>query len=128
MFVGAAHLLFAPFPWQFEGSLRLMLTLPEVVVWWWLLVAGVGPGVRHALRNRPDGTMPLLIYVVGLALTYSLMFGNVGLVYRQRAQLMPWLLTLALVGLEQRWRRWSRNAVPGPRPVVFAAGNGGLSR
>jgi len=30
------------------------------------------------------------------------MFGNVGLAYRQRAQLVPWLLIFAMVGLEQR--------------------------
>ena len=32
----------------------------------------------------------------------SMMFGNVGLIFRQRAQLLPWLLIIAVVGLEQR--------------------------
>jgi hypothetical protein len=31
-----------------------------------------------------------------------MMFGNIGLIYRQRAQLLPWLLILAAVGLERR--------------------------
>jgi hypothetical protein len=29
-------------------------------------------------------------------------FGNVGLAYRQRAQLLPWLIIIAMVGLERR--------------------------
>jgi hypothetical protein len=33
------------------------------------------------------------------------MFGNVGLIFRQRAQLLPWLLIIAVVGLEQRAMR-----------------------
>src|SRR5438128_664883 len=43
--VGAAHLLLAPFPWELGGaSLRMALTLPELLVWWWLFFSGVAPG------------------------------------------------------------------------------------
>ncbi len=34
---GGAHLLLAPFPWQLGGaSLRMILTLPELLFWWYL--------------------------------------------------------------------------------------------
>ncbi|MBI2835108.1 MAG: hypothetical protein HYX76_11855 [Acidobacteria bacterium] len=33
------------------------------------------------------------------------MFSNIGLVYRQRAQLMPWLLIFGAAGLELRRKR-----------------------
>ena len=33
------------------------------------------------------------------------LFANVGLIVRQRAQLLPWLLIFAMVGLEQRSQR-----------------------
>src|SRR5207253_11215698 len=50
---GAAHLLLAPFPWQLaRGSLRMQLTLPELLFWWWLFFAGVIPGLSYAIRNR----------------------------------------------------------------------------
>jgi hypothetical protein len=101
--VGAAHLLLAPFPWQLGGaSLRMLLTLPEVLVWWWLVFYGLLPGLWLAIRKRFSEIQPLLIFIAGLGLLYSMLFGNVGLIVRQRAQLLPWLLIFALVGLEQR--------------------------
>jgi hypothetical protein len=101
--VGAAHLFLAPFPWQLGGgSLRMVLTLPELLVWWWLFFVGVITGIWYAIRKKFSETLPLLIFLVGLGLLYSILFGNVGLVFRQRAQLLPFLLILGVAGLEQR--------------------------
>jgi 4-amino-4-deoxy-L-arabinose transferase-like glycosyltransferase len=101
--IGGAHLLLAPFPWQLGGgSLRMILTLPELLVWWWLFFIGVVPGFWHTVRHRFGDVMPVLIFLFGLGLLYSMMFGNVGLVFRQRAQLLPWLFIFAAVGLELR--------------------------
>lgn len=106
LIVGGLHLLLAPFPWQLAtGSLRMLLVTPEVVLWWWLLFTGVIPGLRHLLRTRFRDILPLLIAVVGLGSLYALMFSNIGLVYRQRAQLLPWLLIFAVVGQELTARR-----------------------
>jgi hypothetical protein len=41
------------------------------------------------------------------------MFGNVGLIFRQRAQLLPWLLIIAVVGLERRALRKTLKAGAG---------------
>jgi hypothetical protein len=101
--VGAAHLLLAPFPWQLgSGSLRMALTLPELVAWWYLVFRGLIPGVRYVVRHRFRDGLVLGIFILGFGLLYSLMFGNIGLVFRQRAQLLPWLLIVAAVGLERR--------------------------
>ncbi len=101
--VGGAHLLLAPFPWQLGGgSLRMLLTLPELLAWWALFFVGVVPGFWYTVRNRFGDVMPILIFLFGLGLLYSLMFGNVGLIFRQRAQLLPWLFIFAAVGLELR--------------------------
>jgi 4-amino-4-deoxy-L-arabinose transferase-like glycosyltransferase len=113
--VGAAHLLLAPFPWQMGGaSLRMALTAPELLVWWWLFFAAVAPGLWQAMKNRFSEVQPLLFFILGLGLLYSMMFGNIGLVFRQRAQLLPWLLIFAAVGLEQRRLRQlaARRAAP----------------
>ncbi len=100
--VGAVHLLLAPFPWQLGGaSLRMLLSLPELLYWWWLVAAGLIPGLRYCLRHRTQDVLVLLLFILGFGLLYSLMFGNVGLVFRQRAQLLPWLFIFAAVGLER---------------------------
>jgi hypothetical protein len=101
--VGGVHLLLAPFPWQLRGgSLRMVLTTPEMVVWWYFFFVGVLPGVKYAIRHRFGDVMPLLLFILLLGVIYSLTFGNVGTAYRQRAQLMPYLLTFAALGLERR--------------------------
>lgn len=101
--VGAAHLMLAPFPWQWGGaSARLLLTLPELFVWWYFFFFGVIRGLRVALREHFSQVQPLVFYLIGLVFLYSLTFGNVGLAYRQRAQLLPWLLIFAAVGFENR--------------------------
>ena len=101
--IGAAHLLLAPFPWQLGGaSLRMLATLPELVVWWWLVFVGLLPGLWYAVKNRFGELQPYLFFLAGLGVLYSMMFGNVGLIVRQRAQLLPMLLVFAMVGLEQR--------------------------
>jgi len=101
--VGAAHLLLAPFPWQLGGgSLRMLLTVPELLYWWWLVWFGLKPGIVMLARRRFGDVAPMLVLVIGLGLLYSMTFGNVGLVFRQRAQLMPWLFMFAAVGLQQR--------------------------
>jgi hypothetical protein len=98
--VGASHLLLAPFPWQLgAGSRRMLLVGPEMLVWWWLFFVFVLPGLWACLRYRLFDSLPLLLFVVGMGLLYSLTFGNIGLVYRQRAQLLPWLLIFAAVGM-----------------------------
>jgi len=101
--VGGAHLLLAPFPWQLGGgSTRMLLSAPELAVWWWLVFVGLLPGLWHVCRTRFSEVQPMLFFTGGLGVLYSMMFGNVGLIFRQRAQLLPWLLIIAVVGLEQR--------------------------
>lgn len=122
--VGAAHLLLAPFPWQLGGgSVRMLLTLPELLVWWWLFFLALIPGLRYAVRKCPSEIMPLLIFIGGLGFLYSVTFGNVGLAYRHRAQLLPWLLILASVGLEIRRLKQmekKQNSLPLNRGEVVA--------
>src|SRR5262245_30646566 len=46
--VGWANLLLAPFPWQLGvGSLRMLLTIPELAVWWWMVFVGMIRGLWH---------------------------------------------------------------------------------
>lgn len=121
LLVGGAHLLLAPFPWQLGGgSARMLLSAPELGIWWWLVFAGLLPGLWHVCRTRFSEVQPMLFFIAGLGLLYSMMFGNVGLIFRQRAQLLPWLLIIAVVGLEQRaiQKLLKRRAQVGGAPLM----------
>jgi hypothetical protein len=99
--LGALHLLLAPFPWQFAGSsTRFLLTFPEMIVWWILVARGLFKGLAHCLRRQPGDVLAMLLFMILLGSVYSLMFGNIGIIYRQRAQLLPYLLMIIMVGFE----------------------------
>lgn len=108
--IGLTYLLLAPFPWQL-ASLRQMITLPEMLVWWGslpLLVLGAWFTIKHRLRE----IAPIVIFTTLLTLTYSILQGNVGTAYRQRAQLLIFYFIFVAVGFvlvkekrEERARR-----------------------
>jgi hypothetical protein len=94
--LGLVYLFFAPFPWQ-VGSLRQMITLPEMIVWWAsfpMLVLGTWFSIKYKLRV----ITPILIFTTMLSLAYSIFQGNVGTAYRQRAQLLIFYFIFAGVG------------------------------
>jgi len=108
--LGLSYLLLAPFPWQM-ASARSIITLPEMVIWWSslpLLVLGAGFTIKYKLRE----VAPILIFTTLLTLTYSILQGNVGTAYRQRAQLLVFYFVFVAVGFvlmkekrEERARR-----------------------
>lgn len=94
--LGVSFLLLSPFPWQFT-SLRALLTLPEMLVWWSLTFAWLR-GVRYSLRSFRADLMPLVVFTVIVTLAYSTVHGNVGVAFRQRSQVMIFLFIFAAVG------------------------------
>lgn len=108
--LGLLYLLFAPFPWQL-ASLRQSITLPEMILWWAsfpLLILGLWFSIKYRLRQ----ISPILIFTVMLSLAYSIVQGNVGNAYRQRAQLQVFYFIFVAVGyvlmLEKREERKRR--------------------
>jgi len=94
--LGLSYLILAPFPWQLT-SVRQMITLPEMVVWWAslpLLVLGLWFTIKHRLRE----VAPILIFTTLLTLTYSILQGNIGTAYRQRAQLLVFYFIFVAIG------------------------------
>jgi hypothetical protein len=94
--LGLTYLLLAPFPWQL-ASLRQIITLPEMLVWWAslpLLVVGLIFTIKYRLRE----VAPILIFTTLLTLTYSILQGNVGTAYRQRAQLLIFYFVFVAIG------------------------------
>ena len=94
--VGLSYLILAPFPWQL-ASLRQAITVPEMVIWWAslpLLVVGLWFTLKYRLRE----VAPILIFTSLLTLTYSILQGNVGTAYRQRAQLLIFYFVFVAIG------------------------------
>lgn len=100
---GMAYLLLSPFPWSLSG--KQILTLPDVAIWWFLVFAYIIPGVRYAWHKYPGLSIAILSYLAPLILVYSFSFGNIGLAYRQRAQLMPFFLFFAAAGYDARRKK-----------------------
>lgn len=94
--LGLTYLMLAPFPWQL-ASLRQIITLPEMIIWWSsipLLVLGMWFAVKHRFRE----VTPIIIFTTLLTLTYSILQGNVGTAYRQRAQLLVFYFFFVGIG------------------------------
>jgi 4-amino-4-deoxy-L-arabinose transferase-like glycosyltransferase len=103
--VGVAVLLLGPFPWQFT-SLRAILAGPETIIWWFMFPSLLR-GLRFAFRKRFTEISPLILFSFTLTSAYSLVHGNVGSGFRQRAQIFVFLFIFAAVGqyLKQCRRR-----------------------
>jgi 4-amino-4-deoxy-L-arabinose transferase-like glycosyltransferase len=114
--IGLAYLILAPFPWQFTSP-RQMITLPEMLIWWSslpLLVFGMWFTIKHRLRE----IAPILIFTTLLTLAYSIVQGNVGTAYRQRAQLLIFYFVFVAVGyglLREKRAQKTKKAVPEPK-------------
>src|SRR5258708_37325551 len=94
--LGFSYLILAPFPWQL-ASLRQGITLPEMIIWWAslpLLVLGMWFTIKHRLRE----VVPIIVFTTLLTLAYSILQGNVGTAYRQRAQLLVFYFVFVAVG------------------------------
>ncbi len=97
--VGLAWFLFSPFPWQFSG--RQGLAVPEVLVWY-VCIPLVVTGALFALRRRRRYALVPLVSGVLITLLYSLVEGNVGIIFRHRAQALVLLLPFAAIGWARR--------------------------
>jgi hypothetical protein len=95
--IGIAHLLWAPFPWQMV-SLRPLLAAPETILWWFMFPATLR-GIIFAVRRRFSATSALLIFAITLTCAYSLIHGNVGSAFRQRAQILVFLFIFSAAGI-----------------------------
>lgn len=110
--VGLTYFLLAPFPWTIV-NLRQGFTIPETLFFYSLLPAIVR-GVWWLLRNRLGDSLMIILLSGGLTFGYAVGQGNVGTIYRHRAQVLPFFLVFAAIGIEVRRRGRA------PMPVVVA--------
>ncbi len=101
--IGLAYFFFAPFPWQ-VGSIRLSLAIPETL-FFYTLVPGIIAGILYLFRKRLNDSVGVLLVTMTVTFGYAIGQGNVGTLYRHKAQVTGFYYAFAAIGMEQRRRR-----------------------
>jgi 4-amino-4-deoxy-L-arabinose transferase-like glycosyltransferase len=96
--IGIAYFLFSPFPWQLTSVLKLF-SLPEMLLIY-VLVPSMVRGIAFAVRTRLRESLQVLLLTALLTVAYALGEGNVGTLYRHRAQALAFYLMFAAAGIE----------------------------
>ena len=120
---GIVRVLFEPLPWEAHNLNALLAALENVIVGWLLLgciarVGSAGAALRHGY------SLFCFLFTVELLLMFSIL-PNVGLISRQRAQLLPFLFVFIAVMRRQAvivHRRPLRRGATQIRPAPAAIG------
>lgn len=110
---GIVTILMAPFPWQMRKATQIML-LPEMIVWWMMLPL-MFIGIKYTIKHRLRESIGILFFSLILLFAYSIYQGNLGTMYRQRAQIQVFLLVFAAVGYVV-WQEQKENKQPKKLP------------
>jgi len=117
--IGLAYFFFAPFPWQL-GSLRQSLAIPETV-YFYTLVPGIIAGIIYLLRRRLVDSVGVLLVTMTVTFGYAIGQGNVGTLYRHKAQVIGFYYAFAAIGADRR-----RKPAGVPQPSAYPAPPGPL--
>lgn len=101
--VGLTYFFFAPFPWQL-GSIRQSLAIPETL-FFYTLVPGILTGILFLFRKRLGDSIGVLLVTMTVTFGYAIGQGNVGTLYRHKAQVIGFYYAFAAIGVEQRKRQ-----------------------
>jgi hypothetical protein len=91
---GIIRFLMVPFPWSIS-SWRQLLTLPESLVWYYLLFRAIRCLIREMREDLPRIATLFFVLVV-LTSAYGLASGNEGTAYRHRAQVVALFFIFAV--------------------------------
>jgi hypothetical protein len=81
-----------------------LLSLPEMI-WVYALTPSIIRGVAILVRDQLRQALQVLLLTALLTLAYAIGSGNIGTLYRHRAQSMVFYLMFAAIGLEARRSR-----------------------
>lgn len=101
--VGLTYFFFAPFPWQ-AGSVRQALAIPETL-YFYLLVPGVIGGFLYLVRKRFAESIGVVLMTLTVTFGYAIGQGNVGTLYRHKAQVFGFYYAFAALGKELQKQR-----------------------
>ena len=120
--LGLVYFYCSPFPWQI-GSPRQVMALVDLLLWYSIMPA-MAFGMLWLLRRRFRAVLPLLLTVIGISVLYALVEGNIGIIFRHRAQIIVPLCAVAGVGYALKRRRARKESLllEGPVPLHAPAG------
>jgi len=96
-FKGSVHALLEPFLWK-ASTTEDLLFYPQMLFWYFLLPFSA-LGLIIGLRYNYSNTMCVFIFLLVMHFVLSLFEGNVGTVFRHREMVVPFILILAVAGL-----------------------------
>lgn len=117
--VGMFYFLGSPFPWQVLNA-RQIMALPDVLTWY-LLLPPIVLGLVTLVRRRFRDSLMLLTTITLITVLYSLVEGNVGIIFRHRAQIIVPMMVCAGVGIAVRSARRAERTIPELEPVPEGA-------
>jgi hypothetical protein len=98
--IGVAYFLFSPFPWEITSVLKAF-SAPEMILIYWFTLPAIR-GIRYSVREKFRDSFQVLLLTGLLTVSYALGEGNVGTLYRHRAQVLGFYLMFAALGVELR--------------------------
>ena len=108
---GLAYFFFAPFPWQI-GSTTKVMAIPETL-YFYTLVPGIIAGISYIFRKRLADSIGVMLVTMTVTFGYAIGQGNVGTLYRHKAQVIGFYYAFAAIGMEHR----KRGRSPAPYPA-----------
>ncbi|TEB06583.1 hypothetical protein Psch_00115 [Pelotomaculum schinkii] len=99
--VGVVYFLFAPFPWQSIGAIRI-LAVPEMIFLYFLYSYFIA-GFKQLWRTQRGACLFLLLFILTFGLIYSLGSANIGGIYRVRLQVIMVALLFISEGMQKSW-------------------------
>jgi hypothetical protein len=108
--VGLLYFFFAPFPWQI-GSTARMMAIPETL-YFYTLVPGLIAGIGVLFRRRFSDSIGVLLMTMTVTFGYAVGQGNVGTLYRHKAQVIGFYYAFAAIGMESRRRKAVARSYP----------------
>jgi hypothetical protein len=122
--VGLYYFILAPFPWTVT-NMRQAITVPEML-FYYTLIPAMPVGILYLLRNRLSQSLMLVLLCAGISVGYAVGQGNVGTIYRHRAQVLPFFFIFAAVGREYRKSKHGQADARRPSASVAASAPVGL--
>jgi hypothetical protein len=112
------------------GSIRQSLAIPETL-FFYTLVPGIITGILFLFRKRLSESIGVLLVTMTVTFGYAIGQGNVGTLYRHKAQVTGFYYAFAAIGMEQRRRRQGsagypaypmppRDAIPGDSAAAYS--------
>jgi 4-amino-4-deoxy-L-arabinose transferase-like glycosyltransferase len=98
--VGLARFALGPFPWEFRKASQLPALIDVLVLWW--LAPKAWRGFRSAARTHGRRLAVFLLPAIATATVLSLSVGNLGILVRERLQVLILVVPLLAYGISLR--------------------------